>query len=86
MGKIIQKHQSFGSETQFPLKHVTGASSLALGREDCEKTNIDETSWADQRNHRYSSKNMHHQAIPGAGIGVLSEQSGRWFSSHLVHV
>lgn len=32
MGKIIKKHQSFGSESQFPLKHVTDASLLALGK------------------------------------------------------
>lgn len=30
--KIIKKHQSFGSETQFPFKHVTDASFLAFGR------------------------------------------------------
>lgn len=30
--KIIKKHQSFGSETQFPFKHVTDASFLAFGK------------------------------------------------------
>lgn len=39
MGKIIKKHQSFGSETQFPLKHVTDASFLALGKKNNQKTN-----------------------------------------------
>lgn len=29
--KIIKKYQSFGSETQFPFKHVTDASFLAFG-------------------------------------------------------
>lgn len=35
--KIIKKHQSFGSETQFPFKHVTDASFLAFGKK--KKTN-----------------------------------------------
>lgn len=37
MGKIIKKHQSFGSETQFPLKHVTDASFRALGKKHTEE-------------------------------------------------
>lgn len=32
--KIIKKHQSFGSETQFPFKHVTDASFLAFGKKN----------------------------------------------------
>lgn len=35
--KIIKKHQSFGSETQFPFKHVTDASFLAFGKKKKKK-------------------------------------------------
>lgn len=38
MGKKSKKHQSFGSETQFPVKHVTDASFLALGKEKKKDT------------------------------------------------
>lgn len=37
--KIIKKHQSFGSETQFPFKHVTDASFLAFGKKKKKKDN-----------------------------------------------
>lgn len=37
-GKKSKKHQSFGSETQFPVKHVTDASFLALGKEKKKDT------------------------------------------------
>lgn len=36
--KIIKKHQSFGSETQFPFKHVTDASFLAFGKKKKKNT------------------------------------------------
>lgn len=68
-------------QLRYPL-----CSSFALEREDCEKMDMGETSWADQRDQRYSSKNVHQQAIPGDGSRVLSELSGGRFSSHLVHV